>query len=502
MLNKIKLILKKLINNWLLIFILILTGLIFGQSLNNYFGGDDWFHLNVSQIKNFSEFLNFFNPLPNPQMTAFYRPLPNQFFFFINQNLFGLQAFFYHLPIYLMFLGTIYLFYQLLNKLNFAQKEVNLATIFYALSATHFTQLYFISANQEIMMVFFVLLYLLWSLKGRKIWAQIFLILALLSKDTAVVAPIILLIIKLIEGKISCKKINIEWLKKFYQQNYSLLISGVLVLIYLYIRFFLFHSPGLEDSSYQLNFSPKSMLNSFYFYFWWLLGAPELIQDYMSKIYAFLPRFFADFTLQGKLIISLGLLFLLILGIIFLRNWRKIWSLENGQKNLYGLTFLLLGLLPVIFLPQHKFTIQLGLPMLGMAILLSLIVAKARRKWLTIFATVLFLIFNFTTVKMTEKTHYSLQRSKIAQKVATYFNNFYPQLPAGQVVYIVNAETTGSEIKTWGSSKQVAYALWHENFIQAFYHDKTLQMKFEDLEPLLIEEASTTAIILPASLFL
>ena len=80
--------------HWLAIVVLILTGLLFAQSLNNYFGGDDWFHLNVSQIKNFSEFLNFFNPLPNPQMTAFYRPLPNQFFFFINQSLFGLRPFF------------------------------------------------------------------------------------------------------------------------------------------------------------------------------------------------------------------------------------------------------------------------------------------------------------------------------------------------------------------------------------------------------------------------
>lgn len=487
---------------WLPSLILILTSLFFGQSLNNYFGGDDWFHLNVSQIKNFSEFLNFFNPLPNPQMTAFYRPLPNQFFFFLNQSLFGLQPFFYHLPVYLMFLGTIYLFYQLLKKLNFSQKEINLATIFYALSATHFTQLYFISANQEIMMVFFVLLYLLASLKRRKIWAQIFLLLALLSKDTAVVAPIILVTIKLIEEKVNFKKINFNWLKSFWQKNYDLIFSGILVLTYLYVRLFLFHSPGLEDSSYQLNFSPKLMLNSFYFYCWWLLGAPELIQDYMPKVYAFLPRFFTNFPFQGKLIISFGLLFLLTLIIIFLKNWRKIWNLENGQKNLYGLTFLSLGLLPVIFLPQHKFTIQLGLPMLGMAIILSLIIAKNRRKWLAIFATTLFLIFNFTTVKMTEKTHYSLQRSKIARKAVNYFNHFYPQLPSGQIIYIVNAKTTGSEIKTWGSSKQVAYALWQENFIQVFYHDKTLQMKFEDLESLALKEASTTAIVIPASFFL
>ncbi len=487
---------------WLVIIVLILSSLFFGQSLTNYFGGDDWFHLNVSQITSFSEFLNFFNPLPNPQLTAFYRPLPNQFFFFIIQSLFGLRPFFYHLPVYLMYLGTVYLFYRLLQRLKFKQNQINLATIFYALSATHFTQLYFISANQEIMMVLFVLCYLGESLKGRKIWPQIFLLLALLSKDTAIVAPVILLIIKLTEEEKPLQKLNFKELKSFWLKNYDLILSGILVLSYLYVRFFVFHSPGLEDQSYQLNFSPKLMLNSFYFYSWWLLGAPELIQDYMPKIYAFLPRFFSDFPGQGKLIITLGISFLTTLLVILGKNWRKYWQREKWQKNLYGLSFLLLGLLPVIFLPQHKFTIQLGLPMLGMAILLSVLITSEKRKWLAIFASALFLIFNFTTIKISEKTSYTRQRSQISQKVTNYFSLFYPQLAAGETVYIINAKTPGSDLKTWGSSKQIAYALWQENFIQVFYKDKTLMMRYEDLSEQDLEEASREVIVIPADLFL
>ena len=487
---------------WLTIFIFIFTSLFFAKSLTNYFGGDDWFHLNISQISNFSEFLNFFNPIPNSQSAAFYRPLSIQFFFFIIQSLFGLRPFFYHLPIYLMFLGTIYLFYQLLKKLNFSQNQTNLTIIFYALSATHFTQLYFISANQEIMMVFFVLLYLLLGLNGRKIWSQIFILLAFLSKDKAIVAPIILLLIKLTEEKNSLKIISLKWFKKFLLKNCDLIISGVLVLIYLYIRFFLFHSPGLKDQSYQLNFSPKLILNSFYFYCWWLLGAPELIQDYMPKIYTFLPRFFSDLGEQGKMIIALGINFLITLLFLLWVNWRKFWGAANWQKNLYGFAFLLLGLLPVIFLPQHKFTIQLGLPMLGMAILLSLLINSEKRKWLAIFAITLFLIFNFVTIKITEKTNYSCQRSKISGKVVNYFNHFYPQLPTEQIIYIINAKTSGSEIATWGSSKQIAYALWQENFIQAFYQDKTLIMKYEDLDQLTDIDTDKEIIVIPAKLFL
>ncbi len=483
---------------WLIVFSGALV--FFGQSFFTYFAGDDWFHLNITQIKTGSELVNFFNPLPNPQMAAFYRPLSIQVFFFLLQSFVGLEPFFYHLVVWGLFIASIYIFYQLLGVLKFEKKAKILTAIFYTLSATHFTQLYFISANQEIFLLFFVLLYLWKSLTGKKILAQWFLVAALLSKDTAVVAPVILMVIQLIQ---SYERKSKNEPKKFWQQflltNKNLWWSALLVLVYLWIRFFIFDNSAFADATYEFNFSPKMMVQSSYFYSWWLLGAPELIQDYMPNIYSFLPRFFTDFPSLAWPIITLGLTWLGFLLTTLIINVKKI-AAGGVEKLILALSLIIFGLLPVIFLPTHKFTIQLSLPMLGVAILMTLLVMSWKNRYVEIGAVSLFVLFNFLTVKITAPTNYAVQRSEIARQVATYFADHYPTLPPETKVFITNAKTTGNEIANWGSSKQIAYALWHENFLQAFYHDKSIITNYEDFSG--IEATKNADIILSAKLFM
>jgi hypothetical protein len=462
-----------------------LVAIFFAKGVNNYFLGDDWFHLNITQINNWREFLNFFNPLANPQQAAFYRPIPNQLFFFLMQSLFALNPFYYHVVIYSLFFFSIYLFNRLLILQNFPQKSRRLAIIIFCLSATHFTRLYFISASQEIFMVVFVLLYFLLFLteKNRlKIGAQLSLMAALLSKDTAVVAPIIMFFIQnqnfLIHKKTEKNKFKI---KQFLSKNWSYLISFFLVFVYLYIRFFIFNQDMIEDQAYQLNFSIKEALTSTYFYFWWLMGAPELIQDYMPKFYGFLPRFFTDFGKNAYSLIFLALLLLVLLIINFVISYKKIKNIKILKKIFLAFIFIFFGLLPFVFLPKHRFAIQLGLPMLGMAMFLATILSAHKKLFLSITSLIAFLALNFLSIKMSEKSHYSITRAIISEKVSNYFSDNYPQIKPNTIFFITNAQTVGHEIANWGSSRQIAFALWHENFIQAFYKDKSLKMKFEDL---------------------
>ena len=163
-------------------------------------------------------------------------------------------------------------------------------------------------------MIFFVLLYFLFFLtekKRFKIKAQLSLIAALLSKDTAVVAPIIIFFIQnqdfLFNKNVRKVKFKIN---QFFDKNLNFFISVFLVLVYLFIRFFVFNQRMIEDQAYQLNFSIKEAITSVYFYCWWLIGAPELIQDYMPKFYLFLPRFFTDFGRSAYLLIFLALFLL------------------------------------------------------------------------------------------------------------------------------------------------------------------------------------------------
>lgn len=457
----------------------------FAQGINNYFLGDDWFHLNITQINNWREFLNFFNPLENPQQTAFYRPIPNQLFFFLIQSFFGLKPFYYHLPIYLLYLSSIYLFNRLLMLLNFPKNSRWLALFIYGLSATHFTRLFFISAAQEVFMIFFVLLYFLFFLteKGRfKIKAQLSLIAALLSKDTAIVAPIIMFFMQnqdfLFNKNARKAKFKIDQL---FNKNLNFFISALLVLVYLFIRFFVFNQRMIEDQAYQLNFSIKEAITSVYFYFWWLIGAPELIQDYMPKFYLFLPRFFTDFGKNAYLLIFLALFLLGLLIINFVISYKKIKNIKSLKKIFLALIFIFFGLLPFIFLPKHRFAIQLALPMLGMAMFLATILSAHKKLFLTITTLIAFLALNFLSIKMSEKSHYSITRAHISEKASNYFSDNYPQIKSNTTFFITNGQTAGHEIANWGSSRQIAFALWHDNFIQAFYKDKSLKMEFEDL---------------------
>jgi len=457
----------------------------FAKGINNYFLGDDWFHLNVTQINNWREFLNFFNPLENPQQTAFYRPIPNQLFFFIIQSFFGFKPFYYHLPVYLLYLSSIYLFHRLLILLNFSKNSRRFAVLIYSLSATHFTRLFFISAAQEFFMIFFVLLYFLFFLtekKRFKIKAQLSLIAALLSKDTAVVAPIIIFFIQnqdFLFNK-NFRKVKFK-INQFFDKNLNFFISVFLVLVYLFIRFFVFNQRMIEDQAYQLNFSIKEAITSVYFYCWWLIGAPELIQDYMPKFYLFLPRFFTDFGRSAYLLIFLALLLLGLLIINFAISYKKLKNIDNLKKIFLALIFIFFGLLPFIFLPKHRFAIQLALPMLGMAMFLATIFNSHKKIFLTAITLITFLSLNLLSIKMSEKSHYAITRAYISEKTSNYFLNNYPQVESNTVFFITNGQTEGHEIANWGSSRQVAFALWHDNFIQAFYKDKSLQMKFEDL---------------------
>lgn len=466
-----------------LFFLLIL--IFFGKGLNNYFLGDDWFHLNITQINNLREFFNFFNPFKNPQQTAFYRPIPNQLFFFLNQSLFGFRPFYYHLSIYLLYIASIYLFNRLLIILNFSQKSRHLAILIFALSATHFTRLFFISAGQEVFMVFFVLLYLVLFLteKNRlKIKAQLCLVLALLSKDTAVIAPIILFFLKNKNLLINSNDLkNTHKIKQFIVKNLDFLLSLFFVCFYLFIRFYLFDQHMLGDEAYHFSFSIKEIVTSTYFYFWWLLGAPELIQDYMPKFYLFLPRFFSDFGWFAYLIIILSILLLVLLIINFVINFKSLKHLSRLKKIFFAFIFIFIGLLPVIFLPKHRFTIQLGLPMLGMAMLLAIFLDSHKKQSLTIVTVLIFLALNFASIKMSEKSHYSITRAHIAEKAFDYFTTHYPKMEPNSIVFITNGQTVGHDVASWGSSRQVAFALWHDNFIQALYKDKTIRMEYEDL---------------------
>lgn len=440
--------------NKLIFFIIACSSLLFSPSLFNFFSADDWFHLRISQVENFQEFLSFFSFIKNDQSASFYRPLPTQVFFFLSQKLFGLQPFFYHVLTLLTFIFSLFLVYKISFKLNLNKNQSILTLFFYAISATHFTRLYFLSAFQEILMFVFLLLSWITFLKSQKILPIIFFILALLSKETAIVFPFILLFYLTLT-----KQNNIKRLLPYF----------FIFFIYLILRLYFFKTP-LGDS-YGFDFTLKKLFNTYFWYTLWSFGTPEFLVDYVSSNLKIVPRFFDVLPIWSNiLLINISITIISFLSLLF-NQIKKLSSL------FLGFLIFIIGLLPVAFLPWHKFTLELTLPLLGFCLLLSKLITNSKSKILNLTFLSSFIILNFITNYLYFKTSYVITRAVISKKVYLYFIEKNPSLE-NNIVFVNNGESS----KDWGLSKQVALSTSNSDMFRVLYKNPTLKIYFEDLD--------------------
>ncbi len=440
--------------------VILLSVVIYLPSINNFFSGDDWFHLRLIQIENFWEIFQFFSFLPNEHAAAFYRPLSTQLFFFVFHYFFDLNPIPYHIFSILVLFFTYLLIYKTALVL-FKDKLVSCYSIlFYSLSVTHFTRLYLLSAFQEILMTFFSILafyFYITSTTKNFLFSVLFFILALLSKETAVTLPLIIAVYSLLWKKIELKKI---------------IPFVAIAVFYLYLRFTFF---GIaQGDSYIWDFSPLKALNTLFWYYNFSLGVPEFLVDYVASGLQILPRYYELFPFWSKALIYLILSTNLILFLLVLRSTKSV------HKLLFPILLFILGLLPVIFLPFHKFTLELSLPMIGFSFSLGLLMSREKLKVLTVSFLIFFILLNLLSNYLTFKTNYSVNRAVLALKVYEYFRENYPEYPKSKYFEFTNGGIESSE--NWGVSRQISQAISKSDMHRVLYKDKNIQVFFEDFD--------------------
>lgn len=443
-----------------LIVLLVLIVLIYYPSYGNFFTADDWFHLKITQIHSWNEFLGFFSFVQNSLTAGSYRPLSTQVYFFSLYSLFGLNQYVFHFVNLSFFFANIILTFLLAKKLLKEEKVAYLSAFFYGLSVTHFTKMYFISAFQETLMVFWVLLstfLFLSSGKRNYIFSMLCFILSLLSKETAVVTPLIFFVIYFFSKN--------RWFVRIIP---FLAIAGV----YIYLRFVFFGK--ISGESYIWDFTLRKLMNTSMWYVLWSFGLPELMIDYVSSGLKILPRFFTDFPVWSKLILSLTALYIATLLAILFRNKRLL------TKELLGLSVLFLGSLgPVLFLPWHKFTIELTLPFVWFAMALGWLVSIRSQTKVFLFILA-FLLLNIGTNILSYRTHYSVNRAKSAKQVYAYFTRFHPEKPMGKSFFIVSNQVP--QIGPKSSSEELSYVLSGSDFFKVLYKDPEIKVFYEGKE--------------------
>ncbi len=429
---------------WLAIIFLIVCALYY-PSLFNFFSHDDFFNLKISRISSLQEFINFFNFFHGPEGFGFYRPLTTQVFFWIGW-IFGLSAFGLHV---IALGGLLFLSYLVYKFSRFFVEETTalMVTFFYATSATHFGHTYYLSAFQEVGVAIFALSTLI--LYPRKYYVSLLcFIAALLSKESAVVIPALLLLTAYYKG----------WeLKKVFP--YIILTLG-----YLYIHTFFYGFA--KGDSYIWEFSPR-VVNTSFWYFFWSLNVPEMLVDFVGSGLAINPQVFTFYGHYLRPFFITFLLFILITLAVMLSNGKKLY--QRKELFLFSALWFLISLSPVLFLPWHKFTYELTIPLFGVVLGLGIILSQSKSRWLLSIVLVSWLASSVITNLLAYQTSWIAQGGKAAERTLQYIKSEEATHQFDKVVFYDTAEDAQLP---WSPSSVLKNTLSDQNFFEVYFKGK------------------------------
>jgi hypothetical protein len=451
--------------------IIIAALLLYFPLLRTFFWSDDWYILALSQISSIGEFLRFFSFHASEYATPVYRPLSTEAFYFAMRSLFGLNPVPYHIVAFIVWAVGAFMLYKLLSEI-FGKGKSNIVLValtLFVFSASHFTRLAYISAFQEILM-FTCTVSMLYIIQGKTKWhllcALMLFVTALLSKESAVIGPILIVLI--------------QWFKDDYRvhrAHYSRYVSFFLLLgIYMYLRFVVRGVAG-AGSEYAWDFDLLRAVHTSAWYKLWSLGIPEFIIDYAGDGARLIPRFWTDFGTVGKVFVGGSLVTVGYIG------GACVYGLfRGGVKGIkdvgFGALWYIAGLLPVIFLPTHKFALGQSVALIGLCIVIAVLMCRLPKRWLHI-GIGIYILFNLFSIGMYYSYHVSMQRSQISYKVYRYIIKNYPKAPVG--FYFTNSKPTSNS--GWGESKQIDQAM-SKHFFRVIYKDKAPEVQYEDYKVL------------------
>src|SRR4030043_1836953 len=448
-----------------LLLIIIIGFLLFFPSLFKFYTHDDFFLLKISNADNISDFLNFFYLKKGPEGLGMYRPLAMQMFFMLAWKIFNLNPLGLHVISYIFFFGVIYLVYILTKGLVDNKNVALLASFLYATSSTHFAHLYWLSDFQELAMTLFFLLGIWFFIKfiNTKRWKPYFVsltvfLLSLLSKESAVVFPFVLVLVY-VYFKFTNK--SVISIKKFIL---SLTPIFLLLVVYFYFRFVYYGFP--KGVSYIWDFSPR-FINTLFWYGLWAFNIPEMLVDFVGpglKINITPLLFWKNYLMV--IITSIFILFTILAIKLseFLKKSKKV----DYLLLLLGIFWFFITLLPVLFLPWHKFSYYLTLPLIGLVVPISYLIYKTKNfKIYAIIFSLIWLISSFANIRLSIRSSWITKGEDIAKNVFNYIKNNEILLKGKNVVFYDNPED--DMYAPWYPSQTLQTVLSDNNFINVFF---------------------------------
>lgn len=444
-----------------------------------YFHQDDFIHLSFSQ--NLNQVISAFNIFQKGEF-PFYRPIPTQLYFSIMKNIFGINPFGYHLVNFLIFSLNILLVYRLVKLITDNKIISNIASIFFAVNSTHFAPLFSPAYVHELFYVLFGVLtadnFLRWvknSKSNHYIFSILFFILALMSKETAVVLPgIVFLAYWFTERN---RKLDTV-IKMFFP------FTAILG-IYLFAHFYFY---GIASgTSYFLIFG-KPTLNILAWYLLWAASTPNILIDFIGPGLRISPVFSQVAGFQGIIyFIFFPLLFTIgiLMSGVTISKMLKEKNIRDLRLIILGLLWFIVGMIPLIIFPLHKLATEQAFSLVGLSLALGVMLTgfgKSENKYkiLTVVFIGIYLVIAINSILLARRTHWIVRSAQQAQNTISYLKYNYPNLSDNATIYFKDGEI---KIAPYGSSRQIFQATGNGYGIKLVLDKPDLKLYFEEINP-------------------
>ncbi len=426
---------------WLFLFVFLL--IIFHGAFQTAIFKDDYYLFSISRATNLGQFAAFFAPFKN---YGFYRPLGIEVFYFfvglINNLLITRLLIFA-----LFFLGLSFL-YKTLFVLTKQRWLSFLAVAMYSASSTHVYQLYWLATFQEVAVFAFSVISTYLFLKKKFFWSLVVFLAALLSREEAMLLPLVLLFLD--RGK--------HW-------------RNLLIFFLVSAAFFVLYRVNFAQVTVRPEYAPHLNLrligNNVLWYLLWSLGAPSFAPDYFTSIFRLpLANFWSVVTRLGALPY---LVILLGYWLVFIANMILTSTRARFKVLGVGLILFLLYILPMSII-IHKWMVRLTVPLIFLTFWQAYIIFHSK-KFVAGFLILTYCLFNVLAISVEETSSTFRLESRISRNVALAIEASQAKILDSGVIYFQDREGSQSG---WQGSQKLKVSLSDQWFLSYYFPGKRI----------------------------
>lgn len=440
------------------------------------FFADDFQFLNLSKEFSLTWFL--------PGKEYFYRPLSTEVFYFTIQQLPNPVLAGHVFTFFAFAIGVVFLF-KIARLVSSSGPFAFFVSALYLVHLSHVYQLYWLATFQEVLMTTALIVGSYAALRSRFVLSAICVGIALLSKETAALYPLLVGLVLMAVPSLRTRK--------------SLLYMAVLALMS--IGAVLMYASGIQQNesrevAYQFQPNPSLALNNGIWYILWSLGLPHNLSDYMPSLIGLpLPRFY-EFLNDPQFRWYLVLLFAylsVLAGMVATMVVQTLLVFRTGTRmeqksvvqvlvhqvlpgSVIAAGIVVLFLLPFLFI-QHKWMVRLTLPLIGIVLLQAAVYWYFWQKgrWgrgLTVVMLLLYGSWNYLGVQVHEEVSTYNLETRIVRQTSHYLSALAPVLKEGDMLYFVDGKDT--KMSAWDGSQKLKVTLSDQAFLS--YYFPTLQL--------------------------